>query len=126
MRSSSNRRSQGFTLIELIIVIGVIAILASIAFPAYNDYVQRSRRAVAQSAMLETVQAMERFHTANNTYAGAACAATAQYYAVSCTNQTATSFTITATPQGGQTGDSCGTMTINQAGAKTAGTTGCW
>ena len=126
MKPFDHARSRGFTLVELIIVLAVIAILASIAFPSYQDYVQRSRRAVAQTALLETVQAKERFHTANNTYAGSPCAGTADHYAVACTVNTATAFTITATPQGGQASDACGTLSITHTGAKTPSTSGCW
>lgn len=126
MKQFDSIRSQGFTLIELILVIAVISILAGIAFPAYQDYVQRTRRAVAQSTLLEIVQAKERFHTANNTYAGSPCLGNANYYVVSCTNDTATTFTITATPQGGQASDSCGTLSITHTGAKSPSTGGCW
>ena len=126
MKQFGHSRSGGFTLVELVIVVAVIAILASIAFPSYRDYTQRSRRAVAKTALLETVQAKERFHTANNTYAGSPCQGTAEQYGITCSNDTATTFTITATPQGGQASDSCGTMTINHTGAKTPSTGGCW
>lgn len=126
MKQFAPMRARGFTLVELIIVLAVIAILASIAFPSYRDYTQRSRRAVAQTALLEAVQAKERFHTANNTYAGSPCPGAAQYYAIACTVNTATTFTITATPQGTQTSDSCGTLSITHTGAKSPTTTGCW
>lgn len=119
-------RFQGFTLVELVIVIAIIAILAAIAFPAYQDYVLRTRRATAAANMLEIVQAKERFHTANNTYAGSPCADNSDFYAVTCSDLTATTFTITAAPEGGQAADTCGTLTIAHTGARTPTTAGCW
>lgn len=118
-------RSQGFTLVELVIVIAIIAILAAIAFPSYQDYVLRTRRATATANMLEIAQAKERFHTANNTYVGSPCADNSDFYGLVCSNLTATTFTITATPEGGQSADSCGTLTLTHTGARTPAT-GCW
>lgn len=123
-------RSRGFTLIELMIVVAVVAILASIAIPAYQDQVRKGRRADAMAQLLTLSQAYERFYTSNNTYAGFwATVPVAQrqsptqgtaFYALT-TNETATTFVITATPlaAGGQDADRCGALSINQAGLRT-------
>ena len=131
MHIQLNRRAQkGFTLIELMIVVLVVAILASIAVPAYNEQIRRSRRATAQAEMLEMAQCMERFNTSNRTYAGgdARCQQPAtDRYAYVIAVPTANTFTITSTPQGPQVYDSCGDLGLNQAGTRThSAGTNCW
>lgn len=63
-----NRTQQGFTLIELMIVVVVIAILSSIAYPSYREFVAKSRRAEAKAILLSSQQWMERFYTENFRY----------------------------------------------------------
>ena len=83
---------------------------------------------------MEAASVLERYFTENNTYAGATLpfsqsprTGTAAYNLTPANIITTTTFTITATPTGGQSGDKCGTLTYNQAGAKTATGTGtCW
>lgn len=125
-----NQSARGFTLIELMIVVAVVAILASIAIPAYQDQVRKGRRADAMAQLLTLSQAYERFFTSNNTYAGfwATVPLTQRqsptqgtaFYTLT-TNETATTFVITATPlaAGGQDADRCGALGINQAGLRT-------
>lgn len=117
----------GFTLIELMITVAVVAILASIALPAYNESVRKSRRAQAKADMVEYAQVAERFFSNNNTYVGFNAPLPGRSprepdvpqryglnYAV-----TAATFTITATPTGAQASDRCGTLSISQTGQKT-------
>lgn len=62
------KRSHGFSLIELMIVVAVIGILASIAYPAYTDSVLKGKRAQARTALMELLQQQERYMTQNNCY----------------------------------------------------------
>lgn len=124
--SMERSRTSGFTLIELMITIAIVAIVVSIAVPAYTDQMRKSRRGQAKADLVEYAQTAERWHTINNTYTGwtppsAASPRTgAAHYSIVASNLGAATFTLTATPSSsGQTGDRCGTLTINQAGRKT-------
>jgi type IV pilus assembly protein PilE len=126
------RTGGGFTLIELMIVVVILGVLASIAVPAYQDSVRRARRAEVQTALLATAHALERLYTRNNSYAGAAMGTgglpsasvpngPSPYYTITLTvaagNQ---AYTLTAAPVSGgpQANDKCGSFTLNAAGAK--------
>lgn len=62
------RAMHGFTLIELMITVAIVALLASIAYPAYTDSVLKGRRAEARTALVELMQQQERYMTQRNTY----------------------------------------------------------
>jgi len=128
------KRQSGFTLIEVMITIAVIGILAAIALPAYQDYVMKSRRADAHTALIQLQIAQEQFRFSCPTYAGAigtddsssACTTLGGsstspdgFYSLAVTSNSSSSFVITATPTvgGPQTSDSdCPSITINQNG----------
>jgi type IV pilus assembly protein PilE len=61
-------KSNGFTLIELMIVVAIVAILGSIAYPAYTESVLKGRRAQGRTALAELMQQQERYLTQTNTY----------------------------------------------------------
>lgn len=132
------RHSKGFTLIELMIVVAVVAILASIALPAYNDSVRKSRRGQAKADLVEYAQLLERYHSVNNTYVGFTlpttqspreAGATARYQ-LALPTQTANTFVISAGALDGQQDDRCGDLSISNTGAKTesgsASLSECW
>lgn len=68
MQWETNNRLRGFTLIEVLVVLAVVAILAGIAYPSYQDSVRRSKRAEAHSALMQLMQQQERYYSQHNTY----------------------------------------------------------
>lgn len=68
IRRSRRRKASGFTLIELMIAVAIVAVLAAIAYPAYLDSVWKAKRAEAKAAIFKALQAEERYYTQNNTY----------------------------------------------------------
>lgn len=140
------KRQRGFTLIELMITLAIVAIVAAIAYPSYTESVRKSRRADARAVLLEAAQFMERIYTENLTtgYAGGPPpndAATrlvnmgltqspkvggppGGYYTITVGNLGQNTFTVTATPATADQGnDQCGgltgpTLNLNQAGQK--------
>jgi type IV pilus assembly protein PilE len=129
MFKKHHAKTSGFTLIELLIVIAIVAILAALAIPNYQASVRKARRSDAQTDLLEFVGRAERVFTQTNSYATAALPADTTYYNFSFSAAiTATTFTITATPAGGQAVDGCGTMNLTHTGLRTHSTAlaGCW
>lgn len=129
----------GFSLIEMVIVVAILAILSAIAVPSYMRHVGKTNRVAAQACLAEYANYMERYYTGNLRYdqtpAGVANAdphldcqlqIVRSYMLVPAT--TSTTFTVTATPTEVQfrRDKQCGTLALNQSGARTAGTDGCW
>ena len=129
----NTRRSAGFTLIEVMIVVVIIGILSSIAYPSYQDYVKQARRADAQASLMELAQFMERHYTSKGGYladgqTGSAPSlpfssspkdgGTAAYNLSLAEKITAQTYTVQAVPVGSMSGDTCGTLTINHQGKK--------
>ena len=104
---NASRFSAGFTLIELIIVVAIIGILASIAIPAYSDYVRRARVADGLAPLADMRVRMEQLFQDKRSYAdgcdansvAAAPAATA-FFTYSCDVHTASAYTVKATGTG--------------------------
>ncbi len=104
---------------ELMIVVAIVAILAAIAYPSFMEQVRASRRSDAMAEVGRMQLAMERWRADNPSYAtNAANAATypaptgaMTTYTFNLGGQTATTYTLVATPAGSQLGDRCGTLT---------------
>ena len=118
----------GFTLIELMVTVAIVALLATIALPSYQDYVLKSRRAGGKATLLEAQQRMERAYTDQNSYASAVLiiqnasgvigTSEGGYYQVTSASATLSTYALNSTPQGGQAKDKCKTLTITEAGVK--------
>lgn len=130
----ARRRTRGFTLIELMIAMAVVAILAAVALPSYQRYAARTHRAAAAACMVEMAQFMERVYISNLRYDqnnGVATALPATdctarvngRYTLALAAVAERTFSLTATPQGAQASidSACGTLSLNQAGTRTVG-----
>jgi type IV pilus assembly protein PilE len=133
-----NTHKKGFTLIELMIVVAIVAILVALALPSFRDVIRKSRRADAMNAIINIQLAQERWRVNNSTYGtlvnlGINAASPEGHYTMSVTGNTFSNYTIVATAAGGQASDKCGNFTLtNTAGviAKTVSgseaATRCW
>jgi type IV pilus assembly protein PilE len=97
------RAHQGFTLIEIMIVVVIVAVLGAIAVPAYSDYVRRAKITEATSALQDMRVKMEQFFQDNRTYVGACAAGTVaqtpastQNFSFACSGQSSTAYLVTA------------------------------
>ena len=137
-------RSKGFTLIELMIVVGIVGILAAIAYPNYMEYIQRGNRSEGQALLNDAAASQERFFAQNNTYVTSQAniarhglrntngttvnSDTGKYQLTVSSESNDGGYTLTATQQFGDT--ACGNLTLNAIGIR--GRTGskelesCW
>jgi type IV pilus assembly protein PilE len=125
------RHMRGVTLLELMIVVVIIGILATIAYPNYREFVARAKRNEAKAALLQIAQNQERFYLQNNTYttdmtqlgfpmAGGYITDT-ESYSVSVTAADANDFAATATYQNADDeAGKCQTFNIDGRGGKTS------
>lgn len=140
--------SRGFTLVELMITVAIVAILASVALPGYRNQVRKTHRADAEGAITQDANFLERYFTENNCYkskgADNLCGTAddsnptlpiTDYptnnprYTLSATiANDGMSYTVQAAPKSGtdQVNDPCGTLSYTSAGVKSASQANCW
>jgi len=129
-------RMRGFTLIELMVTLAIVAILAAIAYPSYLSHVRKANRAAAQGYMLEVANLQQRFLLDARQYAqdlptlnSTVPTNVSAKYTVTTSLKTGTTlpgFLVTAAPIGAQALDSCGTLTVDETGLKTPSGSSCW
>lgn len=124
------KMNQGFTLIELMIVIAIIAIISAVAYPSYQDHVRKVNRSDALTTLAETAQRLERCFTSYGSYAHENCPiknaqvidTPKQHYEVTVSVPSAAVYTLTAVPVSDQqlNDAKCQKIMLSQTGAKTA------
>lgn len=133
MKHGNSKLKRGFSIIELMIVLVIVAILLAFAIPSYVDYVRKGNRGDAQQALMNWSVNQEIWRSNHTSYAAVADlpAPTADKYTFSTVGTpNAAGFTIQAAATGDQVNDkardgsSCATLTLNQNGAKTPAA--CW
>lgn len=121
-------RPNGFTLIELMIVVAIIGILTAIAYPSYQQYVIRANRTAAQAEMMDIANRQQQFLLTNRSYTSKTTLELNGYalpsdvsskygYTIALGNAAAPSYTITFTPTGSQASD--GDLVLTSEGVKT-------
>jgi type IV pilus assembly protein PilE len=114
----------GFTLVELMVTVAVLAIIASIAYPSYREQMRKTYRSEAKAALMDAATRAERHYTQFGNYGGTIPIPTTTengYYTlnlVAATTASPQTFTITATRAGTQVADKCGNFSIDQAQTK--------
>lgn len=130
------KRNFGFTMVELMIVVAILGIIVSIAYPSYEQQIIRSKRADGISAMMNLAQAMERYRVSNYNYGIADISDVfvdhvpvdggTPYYTLSAEATDGNAgYLLTATPVGSMDGKD-DALTLTHTGAKTWGAKTCW
>lgn len=128
----SHRSAGGFTLIELMIAVAIVAILVAVAVGSYDFAVVKTRRGAAKACIASGAQYMERYHTLHFSYEDAALPACSSdvtdYYAVGFDGTPdADTFKIQAVPNSKQKDSACGTLSLDSTGVKGANNVdSCW
>jgi len=130
-RTDKGLSQRGFSLLELICVMAIIGLLTAFAMPVYQTAQARSQRQLAKVALMKSAQWMEQAATSQGSYPDSlpdsVWRTDPMRYRLSVSSQ-GQSYVLTATPLGSQASDSCGALTINHAGLRSAqgNASECW
>jgi type IV pilus assembly protein PilE len=133
-RTRRIRVAAGWTAVELVVVMAVIVVLLTIAYPSYVNQVQKARRADGHALLYEAAQREQQFFTTNNQFTatvgsgGLGMSATSDegHYTLTINRPSTTSYTLTATAVGAQASDtSCGNLTLTHLNVKGCTASGC-
>jgi type IV pilus assembly protein PilE len=125
MEAMKRKLNSGMSLIELLVVVTIVGILASIAVPSYRNYVIRTNRTDAKATLIATAAALERCYSQFRTYNGACGVSSAftsndQKYSITIKPRNDDSYSINAAPQGAQAKDTkCGTFSLTEKNERT-------
>jgi type IV pilus assembly protein PilE len=139
-------RIQGFSIIEILIVVSIVAILATIALPSYNDAMTKSRRTDGKVALMDLATRMERYYSEHHSYSDASIAPDGSsstqvlnsnlspegWYQLQISAQSDSSYTISAVPQNAQASSdlTCATFSYDNLGQEGISGSGsvsdCW
>jgi len=140
-RGFAPRTGRGVSLVELLVVVAIIGVLASIAIPGYRRHVLRTHRTEAMAALLDLAVAQEKYYLQHDSYAGQGNLAAAPpgglglqamtrhgWYAIGiAAGSNADGYSATATAVGHQAVDThCATFALDHAGTRTATNADCW
>ena len=134
------KTSGGMTLVELLIVVAIVSILASVVLPSWNSQIQKARRADARNTLIYVQVEQEKYRADTGSYAPSMSAlgisnynsTSRDYYNISIVSSSKNAFVASATPNtnGGQDADLCGTFAVNQSGPDESGAyasvSDCW
>ena len=144
------RKQRGITLLELMIVVGIIAVVSAFAYPSYTQYIVNTKRAVATSVLLQVADRQQQFFIDNKQFTNdmtdlgfaadplilkddgtdTNAADGDAVYSIALSNVVAVGYTVTAAPLHGQASrdTDCASLTLNQAGVRgnSAGGDKCW
>jgi type IV pilus assembly protein PilE len=143
-------RQRGITLLELLIVVGIIAIVSAFAYPSYTQHIVNTKRAVATSTLLQVAERQQQYFIDNKQFTNdltdlgfaanplviaddgkdTVAADGNAVYSIALSNVTGTTYTITAAPLHGQGSRDtyCANLTLDQSGARgnSGGGSDCW